>query len=383
MLNCQKEKFSIPEATSYINVAFMSPNLKSVEAAGINGVLKKSQPWKTTREDFFAPVQRLKKTFAQLINCDDPERIAFIPAVSYGIANVVRNIQASAHQNIILVDGGFPSNYYSWERLSSKTGVQIKIISPPKNSDKTAAIWNQKILDAIDENTVAVALGNVHWADGTLFDLKKIRAKTTAHDALLIVDGTQSVGAYPLDIQEVKLDALICASYKWLLGGYTFGVAFYGEKFDNGVPIEENWINRLDSHHFENLVNYQPEYLPKANRYMMGEQSNFIGVPMLQASLDQILEWGVTNIQAYCEEITREPIQEFLDMGCQLEEKAFRAEHLFGVRLAPKMSMDKLKQNFQAQNVIVSQRGNSIRIAPHVFNTPEDFKKLIRCFKEA
>ena len=383
MLNCQKDKFNLPDEISYINVAYMSPNLKSVEAAGIEGITKKTHPWKVTREDFFVPVVNLKNSFAQLINCDKPERISLIPSVSYGIANVVKNTKANSTNNIVLADEGFPSNYYSWKRLADKTGATIKVIAPPKDTPTKGLIWNQNIIDAIDKNTVAVSVGNVHWADGTFFDLKKIRAKATENDAMLIIDGTQSVGALPFDVQEIKPDVLICAAYKWLLGSYTFGVAYFGEKFDDGIPIEENWINRLDSHQFENLVNYQPEYKPLANRYNMGEQSNFIGVPMLQTSINQLLEWGVENIQNYCEQLTYEPIQQLLDMGCEMEEESFRVSHLFGVRPSAQMSMDKLKENFKSNNVFVSQRGNAIRIAPHLYNTEEDFEKLVDCFKKS
>lgn len=381
MLNCQKDKFNLSDEVSYINCAYMSPNLKTVEEAGMQAIYQKSQPWKVTRSDFFDPVELIKSTFAKLINCPDPQRIVPIPSASYGLANVVKNIRATSKDNIVLTDEGFPSNFYSWKKLADKTGAKIKIISSPQDVSSKGKVWNQNILNAIDENTIAVALGNVHWADGTLFDLKKIRAKASENDALLIVDGTQSVGAYPIDIQDVKLDALICAGYKWLLGPYASGVGYFGEKFDNGNPIEENWINRLDSHKFENLVNYQPEYKPLANRYAMGEQSNFIGIPMLQKSLEQILDWGVENIQNYCKNISKNPIQELKDMGCQLEEESFRSPHLFGVRLSSNMDMEKLKSNLEKNKVKVSQRGNAIRIAPHVYNTSEDFEKLTTCFK--
>lgn len=383
MLNCQKDKFNLSEEVSYINCAYMSPNLRAVEQAGINAILQKNQPWKITRPDFFDPIEKLKSTFAKLINCPDSQRIALIPSVSYGIANVVKNIAATAENNIILVGEGFPSNYYSWKKLAHRTGAKIKIIAAPNSGSSKGEIWNQNILDAIDENTAVVAMGNIHWADGTIFDLKKIRDKTTANNSLLIVDGTQSVGAYPIDIQGVKLDALICASYKWLLGPYTYGVGYFGEKFDLGEPIEENWINRLDSHQFENLVNYQPKYKPKANRYSMGEQSNFIGVPMLQKSLEQILDWGVENIQSYCKSISQKPIESLLEMGCLMEDESYRTAHLFGVRLSPNMNMEKLKTNFEKNNVKISQRGNAIRIAPHVYNTSEDFEKLVHCFKHS
>ena len=66
-----------------------------------------------------------------------------------------------------------------------------------------------------------VAIGHVHWSDGTLFDLKKIRERLDEVGGLLIIDGTQSVGALPFSVKEFKPDALICGGYKWLLGPYS------------------------------------------------------------------------------------------------------------------------------------------------------------------
>jgi len=242
MLQCQKDKFNIPSDVSYLNVAYMSPILKATEAAGLEGVSRKTQPWNISGDDFFTPIEQLKPSFAQLINCQEPDRIALIPSVSFGIANVVKNIQADASHNIIIADEQFPSNYYSWKRFSDSTGAQIKTITAPESSLHRAELWNNRILEAIDDNTAAVAMGHVHWADGTLFDLEAISKKCKLHNALLIIDGTQSIGALPFDIEKIQPDALICAAYKWLFGPYNFGFAYYGEKFDNGVPIEENWI---------------------------------------------------------------------------------------------------------------------------------------------
>jgi len=383
MLNCQKDKFDLPDDISYINVAYMSPLLKSVEKAGIEGLKKKTHPWTIVRSDFFDPVTQVKEQFSKVINCKEPERIALVPSVSYGLGNAVKNIPAQKGQQIILVDEGFPSNYYPWEKLAEKSGCQIKIISPPKDQFPLGKIWNEKILEAIDENTIAISLGNVHWADGTLFDLKRIREKTNQFGAYLIIDGTQSVGAFPFDIQEVQPDALICASYKWLLGAYSFGLSYYGEKFDGGEPIEESWFNRLNSHQFENLVNYQKVYKEKANRYMMGEQSNFIAIPMQQLALDQILNWGVENIQSYCKNLIDPYVEKLKNLGCKIEDENYRTNHLLGVRPSDEMDLEKLKILFSEKNIFVSHRGNSIRIAPHVYNTNEDFEKLVGCFEKS
>ena len=383
MLKCQKDKFNIPSEISYLNVAYMSPILKSTEVAGLEAVSKKSQPWTISVDDFFTPVSNLKKSFAQLINCKESERIALIPSVSYGIANVVKNIEADASNNIIIADEQFPSNYYSWKRFADETGAQIKTIEAPHTSQYRAELWNNRILQAIDNQTVAVSMGHVHWADGTLFDLEAISKKCKLHNALLIIDGTQSVGALPFDVEKIQPDVLICAAYKWLFGPYNFGFAYFGEKFDTGIPIEENWINRKDSDDFAALVNFQSEYQPMAGRYMMGEQSSFINVPMAQSALNQLNEWGIENISNYAQQLTHGVVQELRDLGCQVEEDRYRSGHLFGVRISPSMDMDLLKKQFSNNKIFVSQRGNAIRISTHLFINSTDFFKLVHCFKNA
>lgn len=383
MLSSQKHLFQLPDHVSYLNCAYLSPQLRRVEAVGHTAVSKKNLPFTIQPSDFFTEVNEVKKLFAQLIQTPESERIAIIPSVSYGLANVANNIHLKAGENIIIAADQFPSNTYIWQRLAQNADAELRTVAALKSESRTQ-IWNEAILNAIDENTKMVAIANVHWADGTKFDLMAIRKKTKAIGALLIIDGTQSVGALPINVTELQPDALICAGYKWLLGPYSTGLGYYGSYFDNGVPIEENWINRLNSEDFRSLVNYQPLYQPGAGRYSMGEQSNFVLLPMLKAALEQLLEWSIENIQTYTKNLSRQPLQILQEMGCQVESEAQRCGHLFGLRLNESdFDFQKLNEAFAEHQVYVSLRGNSIRVAPHVYNEEQDFTQLIRCFEQA
>ena len=90
-----------------------------------------------------------------------------------------------------------------------------------------------------------------------------LRQRTHEVGAQLVIDGTQSVGALPINVQELQPDALICAGYKWLMGPYSIALAYYGPYFDQGEPLEEGWINRYGSEDFTNLVQYQDRYQPR------------------------------------------------------------------------------------------------------------------------
>ena len=380
MLNNQKEKFRLPETVTYLNGAFMSPLLKSVEKIGHEAVSQKCLPYDIVANDFFSGTEKLRKEFAKFIDVTDYQNTAIIPSVSYGIATVANNIKLNPGDEIIIVEGQFPSNVYAWQKLAAKNKAIVKIVEPPETFENRGRIWNQKILDAITKKTALVAIGPAHWADGTLFNLKAIREKTLLFNALLIIDGAQSIGALPFSINDIQPDAMITVGYKWLLGPYGLGMAYYSDVFNDGEPIENNWINRYNSEDFAQLVNYQSDYQPKAGRYNMGECSNFNLVPMLTKSIEQLAEWKPKNIQDYCENISKKPIDRLRDLGCFIEEDAYRTNHLFGVYLPKSISLNKLKIKFQEKNIYVSYRGDAIRVSPNVYNSEEDFEKFLSCF---
>jgi len=358
----------------------MSPVSKKVEKAGIRGIKKKRKPYLVTPEDFFKDADTCRILFSKVINNDEPDRIALLPSASYGLANVTNNLRGKSGK-IILVEEQFPSNVYPWKAIENDH-LKIKMIDKPAGIKKGRK-WNEDIKSAIDSETLVVSLGHVHWADGTLFDLESIREKTREVGALLIIDGTQSIGALPFDVQSIQPDALICAGYKWLFGPYSFALGYYGPAFDNGEPIEENWINRKGSENFGGLINYEPEYHPKALRYEVGEHSNFILLPMMIAALKQVLNWGVFNINEYSSYLSEILINETQSIGYDYEDQDFRSGHLVGLTPPSTVKINDLQNTFKQKRISVSTRGTSIRVSPNVYNDERDIDRLVKTLKQA
>jgi len=382
-LKNQRHLFRIPDHITYLNTAYISPSFKTVEKAGLDAVLRKSLPLDITPSDFFEPVNDVRKLFAQLVEIDNYERVVTAPSVSYGIANVANNIALNKDDEIIVLGEQFPSNVYQWQILAQKFGAEVITVPSPKTSGDPVKQWNLDILNAINDKTALVAMGHVHWSNGILFDLKAIRKKTRQHNALLIIDGSQSVGALPFSVKEFQPDALICAGYKWLFGPYACAYSYFGPYFDNGKPIENNWANRLHSENFAGLTSYESEYKPFAGRYAMGESGSFISIPMQREALKQLIEWSPNAIQEYCKEISSDAIKELSALGCYIENEANRAHHLFGIKLPDGLDIENFKCFLKDHHVYLSFRGTYIRISCHLFNTKDDFKKLVQCMKIA
>lgn len=382
-IECQKSLFTLPDGLHYLNGAYMSPTPKAVQEVGVDAVRRKGDPSGILPDDFFRDGERVRRLFAQLVHASDPARIAIVPSASYGLAAAARNTTVARGQRIVVLHEQFPSNVYTWHRLCRDAGADLHTVTPPKTDGNRANAWTDRVLEAVDRSTAIVALPQLHWADGARLDLETIGDRARQVGAALIVDGTQSVGALPFDIERIRPDALVCAGYKWLMGPYSIGVAYFGERYDAGVPLEENWISRLGSEDFRGLVNYQERYQPGAMRYDVGERSNFILVPMLARALELVLDWTPEAIQAYCEALTRPLFDELPGLGYRVGDAAEHAAHLLGIRLPEGLDVAELQRQLQDHQVSVSARGSAIRVSPHLYNDASDIAALLEVLRDA
>jgi len=88
-----------------------------------------------------------------------------------------------------------------------------------------------------------------------------------------VLDLTQSLGALPFSVGNVQNgvqpDFAVAASYKWLLGPYSVGFLYVAPKWQNGIPLEENWIQRANARDFSSLILYTESYDKGARRFDM------------------------------------------------------------------------------------------------------------------
>lgn len=375
-MRCQKHLFQLPDGIHYMNCAYMSPLLKSVEEKGIEGLRQKRNPVSITPLDFFTGAVGVRQKFARMVRAE-PEQIAIMPSVSYGMNSVIRNIACRPGQHALTISEEFPSCFYTAERWCREHHAALKVIARKDDIPHKGKEWNTRILESIGRDTAFVVMASVHWMNGTKFDLEQIGERCKEVGAKLIVDGSQSVGALPINVKTCRIDALICAAYKWLMGPYSTALSYIHEDFNEGVPLEESWMTRPNSEQFDRLTNYEKGYKPGAVRFDVGQSSNFIFLPMLDEALRQLLDWGVENIQEYGRELGAPLIEYFRNNGALIEEDSHRAHHLMGLQLPSGTDGDQLIRELQSRSVYVSLRGNNIRISINVFNTESDIRQLI------
>jgi len=370
MLDCKKHLFEIPEGVTYLNAAFMGPSLQSSTACGVAAVAQKQAPWQMSPADFFPLPERSRSLFGQLIGAS-ADTVAIVPSASYGTAVAARNIPVKRGQSIVVLAEQFPSNVYPWRRLAQRTGATLATVARPKDDN-----WTRALLAAIGEDTAAVACGHCHWTDGSLIDLVRVGRRCREVGAAVVVDGTQSVGVMPFSVAEIQPDFLIAGAYKWLLGPYSYGWMYVDPKWHGGEPLEETWLGRNGCEDFSALANYRDDYQPGALRFDVGERSNFALTPIAVDALETLLRWGAGDISAYLGTLTDCLATGAQQLGLNVPDASLRAPHIVGLRFDGRVPAC-LPARFAAENIFVSVRGQSIRVAPHVYNDAADVDRFL------
>ena len=380
-LECQRDRFSLPPGTHFLNCAYMAPLSQAVEDAGITGLRRKRDPAKIPAADLFRGPDAIRAAFAQLIHAH-PRQIALVPSVSYAMAIATRNLRVQRNQTVVVIGREFPSAVLPWRRLAREQGLRLRTVEAPHSATPGAA-WNACLHAAIDASTAVVVLAPVHWEDGTRFELEALAERARAMGAAVVVDGTQAVGALPFDVRRIQPDLLVCAGYKWLMGGYGLSVAYIGPRFEEGVPLEETWTGQCASDEFTRLAEYRDTYRSTAERYDGGERAHFSLVPMLCTAIEQLLAWDVAEIQRYCAQLWAPWLDRLAAYGVALPHPEEHAAHLVGLRVAQSCDLSMLAGQLAARQVSVSVRGDVIRVAPHVYNDAADMAVLFETLRAA
>lgn len=367
--------FSLPAGQHYLNCASYSPLLKSSEEAAYEAIRRKVNPALTIDGENQKAVETMRKLVGRLVNAS-PERVAFVPSVSYGVAIAVANTELAAGQNVVVPGGEFPSNVYGWMDRCKAVGAELRLVSQPGDAAVPGAAWNDSILEAIDAQTAVVAATPLHWTDGILFDLERIGARAREVGAAFLVDGSQAVGAMPFDFEAVQPDLLFCVGYKWCLGPKGYGFIVVGDRYLGGRPIELSWMSREGAEDRAGLTSYKDGFQPGARRFDVGEHDNAVATGILTAAYQQLLDWGVENIQRYCAGLAAHVDERLADTGYTLALPSERAAHLFGIRLPDASRLAALREELNRRGIFVSVRGTSLRVSPNVYNTPEDMEAL-------
>ena len=225
----------------------------------------------------------------------------------------------------------------------------------------------------VDDRTRLVQVSHVSYVNGFRADLKEVAEVAHEHEAKLLVDATQAVGAIHVDYKGDGADYVAFAPYKYLMG--PAGLAFLyvdEESIPALTPDRTGWKNQIwEGAHAEDKT---PE--DTAEKFEYGT-INFQGVYAMEESLKYLNRLGIDYVEKRVLDTTGYLYKRLGELGKELWTPEGNKSPVVSycqagaVELAERLKRKKIKVTGREAH------GGHMRISAHFYNTRSDINKLI------
>jgi selenocysteine lyase/cysteine desulfurase len=293
--------------------------------------------------------------------------VAITSTASAGINSVLSSFDFTGGRNrIVTTDLEFPTMGQILHAQERRGAVVTHIASEPNG-----LLDLNKLENSLDERVALIAVTHVCYRHGAMTDLKAVATVAHKHGIPVLVDAYQSCGSQPIDFDEVGVDFLVGGFLKYMLG--IPGIGFLLARSDSTlVPTKTGWFAARDIFSMD-INSYDPS--PEARRFEGGTPP-IPSVYAAVAGLQVLLEVGLRDIWDYTKELSESIRLRLDELGFEIAtpEAPGSSGLMLAVRaLKPELSVLQL----EADGVIVSTRGDNLRVSPHFYNSIEDADRLV------
>jgi kynureninase len=270
---------------------------------------------------------------------------------------------------VVYSDLNFPSVMYFWEAQQAY-GARVHMIQ----TDDGITVPIDRLLDAIDEQTLLVPVSHVIFRSAYIQDAKAIIEKAHKVGAYVVLDTFQSLGTVPVDVQALNVDFACGGVLKWLCGGP--GVAYLYVRPDLGKKLQPKftgWFAHQNPFAFETgPTRYgEPPY-----RFMNGTSH----IPALEAArpgLKIIAEVGIERVREKSKRQTSRLIELASGHGWRVNSPR-KAENRGGTVSIDMPDAEEVCRELLKRDILVDYRPKAgVRMAPHFYTKDEELETAI------
>jgi len=227
-------------------------------------------------------VYDIREKTAEFFSIENSDHLVFNSGSTESLNTVIKGV-LNAGDHVIITNMEHNSVIRPLQRLKEDIGIEISFVSLDK---KSGEIDYKEFQSSIQKNTRLVVVSHASNVTGTVADIDRIVKIIDDKDILILLDGAQTAGVIPIDINNPKIDFLAVPGHKSLFGPPGIG-ALYIRDPESLSPLKEGGTGT------NSLNTYQPDVMP--DRFEAGT-INTVGIVGLGSGIDFINETGIKNI---------------------------------------------------------------------------------------
>ena len=370
-----RTEFADFEGVTYLNAALQGP-LPLVAAREAQAALEwKKHPYRLADSAYFDLPDRIREKVARAIGGRTSE-IAVTTGASAGLAAIAAGIDWKPGDEVLVGRGEFPAHFATWLRYEQAGKLRLRIVEP-----RGPFISADDYIACIGPHTRLISASLVRFDNAARLDAERVARACEKSGAALVLDLSQCAGAMELNIRDLGASMAVCSGYKWLLGPYGTGFFWIAEEWIERMPLGAVYFMALEgARNLHALPMSNLRAAPGARRWDSAETANFTNLAAFDSSLEFILRIGIDAVQRSIDALVGEIIDGLPRTNCELASPSERERRGPYVCICGRVPGDtsSIYERLSAAEISVSLREGALRIAPHIYNTPEEISGLTK-----
>ena len=385
-----RQEFPLVNEVVYLNTGTVGISPKPVAEQMLQTIERFEVGGQTAWAESEAGMNESRKCFAALLGVS-PLEIAFTRNATDGVNLVTNGIAWHQGDEVLLSDQEHPAMLFPWTHIQQRGYITLKRFEIDMNPDKTLA----NIREALTPQTRLLATSHVTSQAGLRVPGKEICALCKEQGVLVMLDGAQAVGQFPIDLKAIGCDFYTGNIHKWLLGPKGTGFFYVTQQFLNEnsslisqVPstcadrensLQPTWVG-AGSGSFDDQKGLSPS--PSAHRFEYGTRD--FGK---YASISTLLDWfealGWQSVEEHMRELSSFLKRELkkIPKVCLFTPDQWEVSSAMTTFALAGISCNEMsKQLWESHRVLVRTVGefDAVRISTALFNTREEIELLLR-----
>lgn len=361
-----RKKFPVTDRITYLNSAAAGPVSVAAHDAATDYYRKMMNDGDVHWNRWLTEREAVRARIAEFINAE-PDEIAFTTNTSSGMNLIVDALEERGE--VISSELEFPVTTLPWMHRR----IPVHPLPAVEGEVKT-----ETVRQAMTHNTGVIALSHVEFSNGFRIDPEELGRIKGGH--ALVINASQSAGAFEIDVKRMGIDALCATGHKWMCAGYGSGFVFLSRDLLRQTHSRAlGWLSVEDPFAMRNNE-LHPRH-DTAARIELG-CPHFAGIFSLGAALNVVNEIGIRNIQERVLELNRTLTDSLTANGWRVLSPLHSEGSRSGETLVEVEKPGEVVRSLFRRGVVVTEKPEGIRVATHFFNTEADIQRLMTALNE-
>lgn len=366
-------EFPIRKSGVYLNHAGIAPlphrayqELKRFAEESMKGGVASYPEW-------LRRLRHAREEAAKLLNAK-PADIAFVKGTTYGLQLIAAGIDWKPGDTIVVEEHTFPANWYPWAG-TRRLGTELWQWPERKFQFDLTELEARLRQGGVRIVSVTSAMFSTGWRH----DLTAIGKLCKEHGALFCVDAIQTLGAFPLDVEECGADFVCAGGQKWLLGVEGIGIFYCApHALQHLGDHVVGWYGRENPHNYG-----ATDGLPAPDARRFEEGNNMAGAMALGASIATINAVGIDTVAQMIRANARRLHNGLESLGWEVFSPREESNACGIVSCAhPKHSSLHIAELLGHMDVHVVARRDWVRFSPHFYNTTDEMQRALDAVRD-